>query len=117
MACKPNDLPPPTLERQPIYLGSMMKRRDGSMNIEDEHPGSLRVAVEKLALGLVVLLVIYVLSIGPIYGVMVMNPEGKYNHFFDSLYAPVLWASRHAQFVNSAAAWYCDLWTPKIRVH
>ena len=78
--------------------------------MEDEQPGSLRVAVEKIALGLVALLVLYVLSIGPAARLTFHHQHPGHWNYFGSFYAPILWACDHAKPLGRLGEAYCRLW-------
>ena len=80
--------------------------------MEDEHPGFLQVAVEKLAIGLVALLVIYVLSVGPVARWAYYKHDLRYGSYVDSFYAPVLWVGGQAKPIRSTLVWYVNLWNP-----
>ena len=83
--------------------------------MEDERTGSLRVAVEKIALGLVAVLVIYVLSIGPAFRLVYFETDQRTRDSLGSFYTPVIWICDHAGPLGSPFRAYIRLWLPNNR--
>lgn len=80
----------------------------------------------------VAVLLLYVLSMGPVYGwyvvpLMQFYPEKHADpsaaldrvlarrQMIDTVYAPLVWLSDRSETVSKGVAWYVGLWTPRER--
>ncbi len=61
----------------------------------------------------VVILLLYVLSIGPIWMLVVKKRIPPFNEFMDTLYAPIEWAYGQAP-LHKPLGMYFHLWVPTI---
>ena len=80
--------------------------------MEDERTGSLRVTVGKIAIGLVVVLVLYILSFGPAMRFVFSAPYSEPASFYTVFYTPVFWVCDHSKLIASAMKWYVDRCLP-----
>ena len=85
--------------------------------MEDEQPGFIQRLPERIVIGLVTLLVIYVLSVGPAARWAHDKHDPRYYHYVDSFYAPVLWVCGDAKPTRSMLIWYVKVWDPDVIAH